>query len=344
MHPALKTLLVSLLIGLSFGTYLYFTYDHRPARIVISIISSISIGSLMMLAIYFRHYFTTLTSYQSLKVMIMIILLLVAALLGSEITFVSQTFVFDNDYKLFAGGNIYVLNILVVLVTGIPIYVSEEWKTVLNTKMLQQQYQLLKLEQQKTSFELELLRAKINPHFLYNVHNTIAGLISKDPIKAEEMVILLSRFFRFTLNKNSATFHLVKDEVAIITTYLEMQKIRYEQRLIYTITADSTVLNLSMPSFILQPLVENAIKHGIETTVSEGFINVSIQNERDTICITISDTGPQFSDKPDSGMGLQMVMNKLKLLYGSNFKFELNNTPHKNVSLIIPKQYENDFS
>jgi two-component system LytT family sensor kinase len=344
MHPALKTLLASLLIGLAFGIYLYFNYDHRPARIVISIISSLSIGSLMMLAIYFRHYFIPITSYQSIKVIIMIILLVFAALLGSEITFTLQALLFDKNYQLFSGGNIYILNILVVLVTGIPIYASEEWKTVLNSKMLQQQYRLLKLEQEKTTFELELLRAKINPHFLYNVHNTIAGLISKDPVKAEEMVILLSRFFRFTLNKNSATFHSVKDELAIISTYLDMQKIRYEKRLIYTISVDPTILNLQIPSFILQPLVENAIKHGIEATVAEGTINISIKEEKERLEIAISDTGPDFSDKPDSGMGLQMVINKLKLLFNSNFKLELNNTPEKNVRIIIPKRYENDFS
>lgn len=171
MHRAINTVLICTCIGLSFGTYLYFSYDHRPGRILISVLSTVTIGSLMMLTIYFRHYFTGFTGYQSVKVGIMIALLIFVALLGTELTFILQgALLADHKYKAFNGGSIYVLNILIVLVTGIPIYASEEWKGILNARLLSQQYRVLQLEQQQTAFELELLRAKINPHFLYNVH------------------------------------------------------------------------------------------------------------------------------------------------------------------------------
>lgn len=268
----------------------------------------------------------------------MILLLLIAALLGSEITFIMQSWISAQIYQAFNGGNIYILNILIVLVAGIPIYVSEEWKQVANSRIVNQQYKLLQLEQQKTLFELELLRAKINPHFLYNVHNTIAGLISKDPSKAEELVILLSKFFRFTLNKNSATFHTVNDELDIITTYLHMQQIRYERHMTYTIKADPEVLQLQMPSFILQPIVENAVKHGIEVSTTSGCICVEIRLNQEMISILISDSGPPFPDIPGSGLGLQMVLNKLKLLYLDRYTLELNNSPEKYVKLTIPKR------
>lgn len=337
MHPAIKTLLISMLIGLSFGIYLYFTYDQRLARILISVLSTATIGSLMMMVIYNRHYFTMFTGQQSIKVIIMICLLLAVALTGTEITLVLQSLLLpDQPYLPFRGGSIYILNILIVLVTGIPIYVSEEWKIVLNNRILHQQYRLLQLEQQQTVFELELLRAKINPHFLYNMHNTIAGLISKDPSKAEELVILLSRFFRSTLNKNSATFHTVSDELEIITTYLHMQQIRYENRMRYTIEADPATMQLEMPSFILQPLVENAVKHGIEAGAGPGSIEVKITLEGSNLLITVADSGPGFPDQPGGGQGLQMVLNKLKLLYADNFNVELNNTPHKYVRITIP--------
>jgi LytS/YehU family sensor histidine kinase len=225
---------------------------------------------------------------------------------------------------------------LIALVTGIPIYVSEEWKNMLNSRISAQQYRVLQLEQQQTVFELELLRAKINPHFLYNMHNTIAGLISKDPSKAEELVVLLSKFFRFTLNKNSATFHSVTDELDIITTYLHMQQIRYENRMVYTIHADPKVLHLKIPSFILQPIVENAVKHGIETSAASGFIDVNIALDEKNMVITIADSGPHFPDTPGTGLGLQMVMNKLKLLYADDFTIEMNNLPKKYVRLTIP--------
>jgi len=337
MHPAIKTLLICILTGLAFGSFLYFNYDHRPARIIMTVLSNVCIGSLMMLAIYFRHYFTNISAYQAVKVIIMIGLLVGTALLGSEITFFLQSYLLaDQPYQWFNGGSIYILNILVVLVIGIPVYVSEEWKHVLNTRILNQQYRVLQLEQQQTAFELELLRAKINPHFLYNVHNTIAGLISKDPLKAEELVLLLSKFFRFTLDKSSATFHSINDELDIISTYLHMQQIRYEDRMTYTIQAAPEVRHLQLPSFILQPLVENAVKHGIEPSAASGSIEVKIVLEGQQMIITVADSGPAFADTPGTGAGLQMVMNKLRLLYGEDYKIELNNIPQKYVRLTIP--------
>ncbi|WP_159469940.1 sensor histidine kinase [Dyadobacter sp. 3J3] len=272
----------------------------------------------------------------------MIALLILAALTGSEIMFFAQSLLWKNgQYIWFNGGNIYVLNILIVLVTGIPIYVSEEWKSLLNSQILSQQYRVLVLEQQKTTFELELLRAKVNPHFLYNVHNTIAGLISKDPAKAEELVLLLSKFFRFTLNKNSATFHSVTDELAIIRTYLDMQRIRFGERMKYEIEVDPEALSLQIPSFILQPIVENAVKHGIEKRVENGFIKVEIGLDEENMLITILDSGPGFSAIPGSGIGLQMVRSKLGLLYPGNFTLELNNEPKKYARIIIPKRNQN---
>ncbi|SHN10513.1 sensor histidine kinase [Chitinophaga sp. CF418] len=336
MQLVIKTLLICILIGSAFGLYLYFTYDHRPIRIIVSVLSSVNIGSLMMLAIYHRHYFTVLSAYQPVKVMIMIVLLVLAALLGSELTFLMRALLTGERYVAFEGGSTYILNILIVMVTAMPLYVSEEWKSMLNARILHQQYRVLQLEQQQTVFELELLRAKINPHFLYNMHNTIAGLISKDPLKAEELVLLLSRFFRFTLNKDSATFHTVRDELEIISTYLHMQQIRYENRMGYHIDVDPAALHLQIPSFILQPVVENAVKHGIETSTTSGSIDVSILQEGTQLLIRIADSGPAFPDTPVSGMGLQMVMNKLKLLYADDFKIELNNTPEKYVRITIP--------
>ena len=202
---------------------------------------------------------------------------------------------------------------------------------------MQQQYQVLKLEQQNTLFELELLRAKINPHFLYNVHNSIVGLISKDPAKAETMVLLLSKFFRFTLTKDSATFHSISEELEIVKTYLDLQRIRYEDRLQYEVTFDSVPSNLQIPSYILQPLVENSIKHGIEKISHPGLIQIDISMNKEHVVIRVFDNGPAFSKLAGSGVGLQIVNNKLQLLYKGKFEIEFINVPKKYVQLILPK-------
>ncbi|RAJ72791.1 histidine kinase/DNA gyrase B/HSP90-like ATPase [Chitinophaga dinghuensis] len=337
MRFFIKILLICILIGLAFGLYTYYTINHRPEQVYINTLSSVCIGGLLCILIYNRHYFINNLQNPVGKIIIILGLLIIVALVGTELTLLLRSALWSQQpFKWFNGGNIYILNTIIVFVIGIPMYVSEEWRSQLNSRILQQQYRLLQLEQQQTVFELELLRAKINPHFLYNVHNSIAGLITTNPQKAEQLVILLSKFFRFTLNKNSSTFHTVADEVEIISTYLHMQQIRYENRMQFNIRVAPTTNNLLIPSFILQPLVENAVKHGIESSSDKGSIDVTIQLTGEHIIITIHDTGPAFPEEPSSGMGLQMVMNKIKLLYPTGYSIELINQPSKHVRLSLP--------
>ncbi|RAJ10693.1 histidine kinase [Chitinophaga skermanii] len=344
MRLVITTFLQCVLIGLAFGTFLYFTYDPRPVRIFINIVSSVCIGSLMCFVVYQRRYFTFFTQHLVLRMIIIILLLVASALVGQELAFILRaTIVGDMAYKFANGGNVYALDILIALVVGIPMYVHEEGKSSLNNRITQQQFRLLQLEQQKTAFELELLRAKINPHFLYNVHNTIAGLISIDPAKAEQLVLLLSKFFRFSLNNNSSTFHEVATEIDIISTYLAMQKFRFDNRLTYHIAVDPNLQHQQVPSFILQPLVENAIKHGIEPNAGPGTIEVKVQAENGQIVMIIADNGPHFPVVPNGGMGLHMVMNKLQLLYSNNFSFELSNEPFKHVRISVAQQHHHDY-
>jgi len=339
MHPAIRTFLICILIGLAFGLFFFFAYDRQPVRIVINVISSVTIGSMMMLVIHFRFYLTRFFRREGLRMLVMIISLAATALAGTELTLVFQSaLTLGTAYRAFNGGSIYFLNILVVLVTGIPIYVSEESKTRLASRIADQQYRLLQLEQQRTAAELQLLRAKIDPHFLYNVHNTIAGLIPKDPSKAERLVLLLSAFFRSTLSKDSTGYHTVRDELEIARAWLDMQQMRFGDRLSFAIYADPDLLGLPMPSFLLQPLIENAVKHGIEPATDSGWVEIRITPERSGLLVSVADSGPAFPEHPVTGHGLQMVLGKLRLLYGDNFIFELNNNP-KYVHLFIPRTH-----
>ncbi|KAA2239570.1 hypothetical protein F0L74_25575 [Chitinophaga agrisoli] len=342
MRRAIYTLLICLFTGLAFGIFLYFTYDHRPVRILTQVVSCVTIGSLMMLVIYQRRYFLLTVAHPGVRAAIMTAALILTALIGTEIILLLQTLYLPGaGYHFLQGGSVYILNILVVLVIGIPAYVSLEWQRSLENRISGQAYRMLQLERQQAVFELELLRAKINPHFLYNVHNTIAGLISKDPGKAETLVLLLSKFFRFTLHKNSATYHTVMDELDIVRTYLDMQQIRFERRMQYTIDADPGTLSLQTASFVLQPLVENAVKHGIEARAAGGVIDIKIRVAGAAMVITVADPGPAFPERPHTGAGLQLVMNKLKLLYADDYSLTFNNTPEKYVQLTVPIHHQN---
>jgi LytS/YehU family sensor histidine kinase len=127
----------------------------------------------------------------------------------------------------------------------------------------------------------------------------------------------------------------------IIKTYLDLQLIRYEDRLQYVFNVDSSILNVQMPSYILQPLVENSIKHGIEKMAHEGFIQIDIEVKSGQLDIKVFDNGPAFSNLAGSGVGLQIVHNKLQLLYKENFEVAFNNVPRKYVQLILPTNDSN---
>jgi len=336
MHPAIRTVLICILIGLAFGVFFFFAYDRQPMQIAINVISTVTIGTMMMLVIHFRFYLTRFFRRDGVRILVMIIALTTTALAGTELTLIIKSALPPGaDYRAFSGGSIYFLNILIVLVTGIPIYVSEESKSRLAMRIADQQYLLLQLQQQRTAAELQSLRAKVNPHFLYNVHNTIAGLIPKEPSKAEQLVMLLSGFFRSTLSKDSTGFHTIRDELEIADTWLRMQHIRFGDRLSYAIDADPGLLDRPIPSFLLQPLIENAVKHGIEPSMDRGRVEVRIIPEQSGLLIRVADSGLAFPEHPVAGHGLQMVLTKLKLLYGNDFIFELNNDP-KYVHLFIP--------
>jgi two-component system LytT family sensor kinase len=209
----------------------------------------------------------------------------------------------------------------------------------LSRKISDQEYQLLTLEKLKTRAELDALQARINPHFLYNALNSIASLVHEDPDKAEEMTLLLSKLFRYTTGRNNNDyFDSIKNELEMVQTYLQVEKVRFGDRLQFRVEVTDQALNsLHVPKFILQPIVENAIKHGISKLADQGRITVKIYEENKWLHLCVHDNGPLFSDTMGAGYGIRSVQDKLKLLYGDDAKLELHNEPSKSVNISISK-------
>jgi LytS/YehU family sensor histidine kinase len=288
----------------------------------------------MMLFIYQRHMVMRSIQPEWIRLLLMMALLVVAAVVGTELTlWLRATFLYNQAYNFLSNSNIYFLNIIIVFVTGIPIYQQEVWKEHTNTKIQKQQFEMLQLEQLKTQSELEMLRAKVNPHFLYNVHNAIAGLIYTAPQQAEQMVLLLSKFFRFTLNKSSNTFNTVQEEIEIIQTYLQLQQIRFGHRLQTSLHIAKDCESERVPSFILQPLVENALEYSVEQVPGEGKIEVRIFKEDNWLVLQVEDAGPDFEEPVTYGFGLKGILDKLNLLYQDNYTFTLHHKPQKYVQI-----------
>jgi two-component system, LytTR family, sensor kinase len=204
-------------------------------------------------------------------------------------------------------------------------------------KISEQQYELLLLKELKTKAELEALQAKINPHFLYNALNSIASLVHLDPDKAERMVLLLSKFFRYSTSVSNRHWSTVAGELEMVSTYLEVEQVRFDERLRYQIHSDSPdLMHCVIPAFLLQPLVENALKHGISRLAGQGLLEIRIRKDATRLEITIHDNGPPFPDNLTAGYGLQSTQDKLRLLCGDGARLELHNGPDKHVRIHVP--------
>ncbi len=205
-------------------------------------------------------------------------------------------------------------------------------------KISEQEYQLLSMEKLKTRAELDALQAKINPHFLYNALNSIASLVHEDASKAEEMTMLLSKLFRHTTGRDGSYFCTLTEELEMVKTYLRIEQVRFGDRLHFAINvADASLNDLQLPQFLLQPIVENAVKHGISKRADSGLITVMIFERDGWLHLAVADNGPAFPDTMGDGYGLKSIQEKLTLLYGENARVEFQNEPTKQVVILVKK-------
>jgi hypothetical protein len=189
-----------------------------------------------------------------------------------------------------------------------------------------------------TEAELKALKAQINPHFLFNTLNTIASLIHTHPDRAEGTVERLAEMFRYVLNGSERRRVSLREELAFVDSYLEIERARFGERLCVTRAVAPEALDLPMPCLLLQPLVENAVRHGRS---ADGRIDlaISVQSRGDEVQISIADKGPgmPLGYKVDSGrgVGLRNVGERLCKTYGREYELELRtNEPHGTIVLI----------
>jgi two-component system, LytTR family, sensor kinase len=152
-----------------------------------------------------------------------------------------------------------------------------------------------RMRRQITEAELRALRAQINPHFLFNSLNTIADLIVTDPARAELMTVQLAKVFRHVLSNSDRQMITVSEELEFLRAYLEIEAVRFDDRLSVSFHVDAAATNETVPSLILQPVVENALKHGLARKVGPGALQISARREDGFLRLTVEDDGPGFT-------------------------------------------------
>jgi sensor histidine kinase YesM len=199
--------------------------------------------------------------------------------------------------------------------------------------ILENETKLSKLRELKSKAELNALHSRINPHFLYNSLNSIAGLAHVNANQTEHMALSLSKLFRYSINKEQSDWTTLKEELEMVKIYLDVEKVRFEERLVYSVEIAKELEEQQIPRFIIQPLAENAVKHGISKLVEGGEIKVNITKEGSSILIAVADTGTPFDSDFAPGFGLQSIYDKLEILYADKFEMNFENTPQKRVTL-----------
>jgi two-component system LytT family sensor kinase len=200
------------------------------------------------------------------------------------------------------------------------------------------------LETQLARAQLQALKVQLHPHFLFNTLNSISELMHQDVRAAERVIMRLSELLRITLENIGTQEVTLRDEFGFVKGYLEIEEMRFQDRLRVVYEIDPETLDARVPNLLLQPLVENAIRHGISKTSQDGLIQIKSEKQGDRVILTVRDNGPGMKGNGRSpgsnfGIGLSATRSRLEFLYGSNHSLALNNLPEGGLEVRMDIPY-----
>jgi two-component system LytT family sensor kinase len=185
------------------------------------------------------------------------------------------------------------------------------------------------LKAQLAQAQLRALKMQVHPHFLFNTLHSISSLVLEDPPKANSMIARLGDFLRLTLDHADHELVTLKEEAEFLRAYLDIEQVRFGDRLKVAFEMEPMTLSAQVPHLILQPVVENAIQHAVAPRTAQSHIDIKAQRLDGLLRLEVKDNGPGITSKSDllglRGVGLNNVRARLSQVYGSDFRFELNN-------------------
>lgn len=224
-----------------------------------------------------------------------------------------------------------------------------------NVELMEEMKVRSELEKALKDSEIKALQSQINPHFLFNVLNNIGSLAYiENAQRTQELIYLLSEMLRYMVKNINGTV-TVEEEIEQIERYLKLQKVRYGDKIEYIVNIDDSIKNISIPSMIIQPFIENAIVHGIEPKEDRGIIKLKGYNLEDDIVFEIEDDGVGISKKrlqdifseasssymesKSTGIGIANVNKRITYTYGSEYKIDIKSKPNAGtrVTIKLPK-------
>jgi two-component sensor histidine kinase len=224
----------------------------------------------------------------------------------------------------------------------IPIYwaiVCVTWVVSYHQQLRERERRTLELEARLTQANLQTLKAQLQPHFLFNTLNAIASFIRKKPDAAEDMLASLSDFLRMNLDAAHQHEVALRREIEFLDLYLEIQQTRFGERLRVQKVIDPAALDVAVPTLILQPLVENSIRHGIEPRETGGTILIRAVRRGDALRLEVSDDGEGFKGGQlaalQKGVGLSNTKARLQGLYSDSHRFQITPNPGGGLTVAV---------
>lgn len=187
------------------------------------------------------------------------------------------------------------------------------------------QRQAVHLQAQLAEARLDALRMQINPHFLFNTLHAVSALVERDPGGVRRMISRLSELLRHTIDSRATDEVPLREELAFLRRYIDIMEIRFQGRLHVETTVAEDTLDALVPNLILQPIVENALEHGVNRAAGDGRITIGARRDGDRLVLSVRDNGPGLAEENESGVGLANTRARLEQLYGARAMLALRN-------------------
>ncbi len=228
------------------------------------------------------------------------------------------------------------LNIFFIVFVAVSIKFYKRWT--------EKEHRAQAVEKEKVEAELQMLKTQINPHFLFNTLNSIYALALKKSDQTAETVLKLSDLLDYILYKIDTPEVPISDEIHIVNNYIELEKIRFADRMDIDFTVDIKNNLVTIPPMLIIPFVENAFKHGVAKSLDKSWIKIALVESDDFIEIEVSNSKKQMEEKESgAGIGMENTLRRLKLIFEDKFVFEKNESRNKfQIKLKLPKKITHD--
>jgi sensor histidine kinase YesM len=276
------------------------------------------------------------------QTIVLVVLLAVGGMLGGLLSWWVNDLLFP--YRI-THPSVYMLVVAVLAVIfGLSIIAYQNIAERLRetaSRLAEKEVREQTLLRLKTEAELDTLRSRVNPHFLFNTLNAVASLIPVDPVKAEEVVQRLSNLFHYVLSAADRGLVPIDDELRIVEAYLRIEQVRLGNRLEYEIDCEDGLGDVVIPSMLLQPLVENGVNYGVAPQRGGGRVAIRCERQGNWCTITVSDSGHGFDPAVvGEGFGLASVRQRLELEYPGNHEFSISTDGGVAIRIAIPITHE----